>query len=182
MSSEAFDLVDWLAIGRALRLKPQLFRVWASKHHSHFCATGARMHMMRMWTSPACRCWCDQVARETTSHLFLCTHPLMTRLIVSRPLLRGSRAQTLTRALQSASCRLFSSAPQANLSSSAAHRTSLCLNSRSGCRNLGPLGNLPLNLGMSLRPSCRRVSAGGWAFLIKSPHLVIVCFAFLFVC
>jgi hypothetical protein len=71
MTAEGFDLVDWQAVHRSLDDFPEMFRVWASKHMSRFCAVGRMQKICGFWDHSRCpRC---QEENETTTHVLLCS-------------------------------------------------------------------------------------------------------------
>jgi hypothetical protein len=70
MSTAGFDLVDWDVIDLAMVGFPEMFRLWASKHMSHFCGVGRMQFICRFWDHSRCpRCQQDN---ETTEHVILC--------------------------------------------------------------------------------------------------------------
>lgn len=75
LTTTGFNAVDWDAVRAAMLSFPQLFRMWASKHMSHFCAVGRMMLRWGFWDHD--RCPCCQQPDETTTHLLLCGDPGM---------------------------------------------------------------------------------------------------------
>ena len=76
LTSQAFDMVDWEAMGLMLKAKPPTYEMWLSKHVSHLCATGRMMKRMQYWASSKCQC-CeylhpDRDVEETTKHILVC--------------------------------------------------------------------------------------------------------------
>ena len=53
-----------------------LFRLWASKHVSHYCSVGHMQIWWQFWDHD--RCPCCQQEDETTTHLLICPHTGMT--------------------------------------------------------------------------------------------------------
>jgi hypothetical protein len=49
MSTTGFDLVDWDAIDLAMAGLPKMFRLWASKHMSHFCGVSRMQFACGFW-------------------------------------------------------------------------------------------------------------------------------------
>jgi hypothetical protein len=75
LPSSVFDLIQWDPIGDHLDSSPQLYRLWAIKHVSRFCATGKMMFAMKKWKDA--KCPCCRLVTETTDHLSLCSDPDM---------------------------------------------------------------------------------------------------------
>ena len=72
MSLAAFNLVDWTSVWSALLDFPPLFRLWASKHVSHYCPVGHMQIRWQFWDHDHCPC-CQQ-DDEMTTHLLMCPH------------------------------------------------------------------------------------------------------------
>ena len=75
LTKEGFDLMDWDSIRDLLRSFPELFHMWASKHMSHFCGVGRSMKLWGFWDHD--HCLCCNTPNETTLHLLICSHNLM---------------------------------------------------------------------------------------------------------
>ena len=75
MTADAFDMVDWENLGRALKLKPELFGMWACKQASGFCATAKKLYQMRYWESAMCPCCGIKI--EDTHHFASCINPVI---------------------------------------------------------------------------------------------------------
>jgi hypothetical protein len=70
MSTTGFDLVNWDVVEKAMNGFPEMFRLWAAKHMSHFCGTGQMQLICGFWDHSRCpRCQQDN---ETTMHILLC--------------------------------------------------------------------------------------------------------------
>lgn len=70
MSSDGFDFVDWDAVAKSLSGFPEMFKVWAAKHMSHFCGVGRMQLRYGFWDHSRCpRC---QQVDETTMHVLVC--------------------------------------------------------------------------------------------------------------
>jgi hypothetical protein len=66
---DRFELVDWEAIGGAMKLVPLNRQIWISKHVTGFCATGHNMFRRKIRTTAQCpRCRDD----ETPEHVWKC--------------------------------------------------------------------------------------------------------------
>ena len=50
-SAAVFEEIAWDAIAEALEDKPQLFKLWAAKHVTGFCAVGRKMEQVGFWES-----------------------------------------------------------------------------------------------------------------------------------
>jgi hypothetical protein len=72
MSTAGFDLVDWDAIDLAMAGFPEMFRLWASKHRSHFCGVGRMQFTCRFWDHSWCPQQCQQDNETTDEHIILC--------------------------------------------------------------------------------------------------------------
>ena len=67
---EAFDFVNWRAIGVAHRKMSQSKRTWISKHVCRFAATGTNMARRKEWNNPRCpRCGYHG---EDSNHVVVC--------------------------------------------------------------------------------------------------------------
>jgi hypothetical protein len=75
LPSSVFDTINWDPIGDHLDSSAQLYRLWAIKHVSRFCATGKMMFAMKKWTDA--KCPCCRLVTETTDHLSVCPDPEM---------------------------------------------------------------------------------------------------------
>ena len=71
LDREAFPLVSWHSISRALDQRSPSFRAWMTKHVSGHCGVGSKMRAWGFWDNDQCPC-CG-MADETTRHLPLCT-------------------------------------------------------------------------------------------------------------
>ena len=83
LHTDAFDLVDWEAIGNAMTSLPQLFRLWAAKHASGWCAVGHRMEQWGLWEDSTCPC-CTTEPKETPRHLLVCPDPRLCKVWTER--------------------------------------------------------------------------------------------------
>ena len=75
MSVAAFDLIDWSVVQESLLGFVPLFRMWALKHVSRYCAVGHMQIQWGFWDHD--RCPCCHLPNEMTTHLLLCQHPGM---------------------------------------------------------------------------------------------------------
>ena len=75
MSVAAFDLIDWSVVWESLLGFAPLFRMWASKHVSRYCAVGHMQIRWGFWDHDHCPCC--HLPNEMTTHLLLCQHPGM---------------------------------------------------------------------------------------------------------
>jgi hypothetical protein len=73
VSKEKFPFVYWEGIERILKLFPEIFRVWVTKHVSHFQGTNqqlSRIDKLVLNACPSCKCH-----DEPTSHITWCRNP-----------------------------------------------------------------------------------------------------------
>jgi hypothetical protein len=70
LTYDAFELVNWEAMDKALQARSPSFCAWVTKHVSDQCAIGRRMKQWGFWDNDKCPC-CEQ-DDETTIHLPLC--------------------------------------------------------------------------------------------------------------
>jgi len=63
------SLVDWDAVGEAMKNSSIPRRHWVAKHTSGFCSVGVMMHRRKMWPTPGCP-RCQQ--SETAKHVWAC--------------------------------------------------------------------------------------------------------------
>ena len=60
-SEEAFESTGWDWLDRVLAKKPVMFRIWLSKQHSNFCATGRNMKRCGYSEDDRCpSCWSNR--------------------------------------------------------------------------------------------------------------------------
>ena len=75
-----FDEVAWDCLHKVLSTKPVMFRLWLSKQHSNFCATGRNMSRNAQADDDRCpSCW---RAKERAEHLCVCPSEHRTRLFL----------------------------------------------------------------------------------------------------
>jgi hypothetical protein len=78
-SPQQFDNVAWEHLHDTLKTKPVAFRLWLSKKHSDFCATGVQMKRCNMSDDDRCpSCW---RRKEWASHLCKCPSKARTSLL-----------------------------------------------------------------------------------------------------
>ncbi len=78
-SPTQFEEVAWNELHDTLHSKPVAFRIWLSKQHSDFCATGVQMKRCKMATDDRCpSCW---RRKERASHLCICPSEARTSLL-----------------------------------------------------------------------------------------------------
>ena len=53
---QQFDIIDWNLVERVLSNKPQMYKLWFSKHHSGWCAHGRNMKRWKYWDKDKCPC------------------------------------------------------------------------------------------------------------------------------
>jgi hypothetical protein len=73
VSKENFPFVYWDSMESALKLFPEMFRVWVTKHVSHFQGTDqqlSRIDKLVLNMCPSCKCH-----DESTSHITWCRDP-----------------------------------------------------------------------------------------------------------
>ena len=79
-SDEQFDDVGWDWLHQVLASKPIMFRLWLSKQHSNFCATGLQMKRCKLTEDDCCpSCWSR---KERASHLCTCPSESRTKLFL----------------------------------------------------------------------------------------------------
>ena len=79
-SDEQFDSVGWDWLHQVLSSKPVMFRLWLSKQHSNFCATGLHMKRCNMSDDDRCpSCW---FRKERAEHLCKCPSDSRTKLFL----------------------------------------------------------------------------------------------------
>ena len=77
-SPEQFEAVAWTSLHETLLTKPLAFRLWLSKQHSNFCATGVQMKRCKSSDDDRCpSCW---RRKERASHLCICPSEARTSL------------------------------------------------------------------------------------------------------
>jgi hypothetical protein len=54
MLENSFNLVDWQAVHQSLKDFPEMFRIWASKHMSHFCGISRMQKVCGFWDNSRC--------------------------------------------------------------------------------------------------------------------------------
>ena len=79
MSAEAFDLVQWDDLRRALDSKPRMYQLWYAKQGSGYCGTGKNMKQWQMTTNSRCPN-CDK-PKEDAAHLNVCNSKDRKRLL-----------------------------------------------------------------------------------------------------
>jgi len=91
-SEEAFELTGWDWLDRTLTKKPVMFRIWLSKQHSNFCATGRNMKRCGFSDDDRCpSCWDN---KEKANHLCRCPSEVRTKLFLDNV---GKLEQWLTK-------------------------------------------------------------------------------------
>ena len=70
MSADAFDLVQWDDLRRALDGKPRMYQLWYAKQGSGYCGTGKNMQQWQMTTNSRCPN-CNK-PKEDAAHLNVC--------------------------------------------------------------------------------------------------------------
>ncbi len=73
VSKENFPFVYWEGMERVLKLLPEMFWVWVTKHVSHFQGTNQQLSRIDKWVlnvCPSCKCH-----DESTSHITWCRDP-----------------------------------------------------------------------------------------------------------
>ena len=79
-TAEQFDSVGWDWLYQVLASKPVMFRLWLSKQHSNFCATGLQMKRCKLSDDDRCpSCWSR---RERARHLCECPSDSRTQLFL----------------------------------------------------------------------------------------------------
>ena len=79
-TSEQFDSVGWDWLHQVLAKKPIMFRLWLSKQHSNFCATGVQMKRCKFSDDDRCpSCW---TRKERAKHLCTCPSDSRTKLFL----------------------------------------------------------------------------------------------------
>jgi hypothetical protein len=79
-TAEQFDSVGWDWLHQVLASKPVMFRLWLSKQHSNFCATGLQMKRCKLSDDDRCpSCWS---CRERARHLCACPSDSRTQLFL----------------------------------------------------------------------------------------------------
>ena len=79
-TEEQFDSVGWDWLHQALSSKPVMFRLWLSKQHSNFCATGLQMKRCKATDDDRCpSCWSR---KERARHLCECPSDSRTQLFL----------------------------------------------------------------------------------------------------
>ena len=77
---EQFDSVGWDWLHQVLASKPIMFRLWLSKQHSNFCATGLQMKRCKQSDDDRCpSCWSR---KERARHLCECPSDSRTQLFL----------------------------------------------------------------------------------------------------
>lgn len=77
-SDDVFESVGWDWLHQVLLSKPVMFRLWLSKQHSNFCATGLHMKRCRLSDDDRCpSCWS---CKERARHLCTCPSESRTKL------------------------------------------------------------------------------------------------------
>ena len=71
LPSDCFSKVCQTLLGETLKLFPEMFQVWYSKHICNFCGIGSQMVYMKKWLSDTCRC-CGVYSERDTYHMMLC--------------------------------------------------------------------------------------------------------------
>ena len=71
-----YPMLDWDTLRKFMDGQSQPFQLWYTKHWTNFCAIGKMMKRIKLWNSDLCPC-CRQVPENSTTHLFLCPHPLI---------------------------------------------------------------------------------------------------------
>ena len=80
-TSEQFDSVGWDWLHQVLAKKPIMFRLWLSKQHSNFCATGVQMKRCKFSDDDRCpSCW---TSKERAKHLCTCPSDSRTKLFLN---------------------------------------------------------------------------------------------------
>ena len=70
INQEHFHLIFWNGVGRAMRSFPKMFRIWVTKHVSHFCGTNRQLHRINPDIKNECpSCGCRN---EDTAHITRC--------------------------------------------------------------------------------------------------------------
>jgi hypothetical protein len=78
---ERFEEVNWEHLELALKIKPDMYKVWQSKQTSRFCGTRVRVGKYYGEALPDKHCSnCGR--RETAAHLMLCPDKDRTRLLI----------------------------------------------------------------------------------------------------
>ena len=79
-TADQFDSVGWDWLHQVLASKPVMFRLWLSKQHSNFCATGLQMRRCKLSDDDRCpSCWSR---RERARHLCECPSESRTQLFL----------------------------------------------------------------------------------------------------
>lgn len=83
-TEEMFDDTGWDWLHKVLHGKPVMFRLWLSKQHSNFCATGKQMGRCGMSDDDRCpSCWSP---KERADHLCQCPSKSRTDLFLENVL------------------------------------------------------------------------------------------------
>jgi len=79
-TTEAFEAAGWDWLDRVLAKKSVMFRIWLSKQHSNFCATGRNMKRCGFSEDDRCpSCWSN---KERANHLCRCPSDVRTQLFL----------------------------------------------------------------------------------------------------
>ena len=76
ISWHTYPLLDWDTLHKFMLAQSQEFCLWYAKHWTNFCGIGKMMRRTGLWQSDLCPC-CRRIPEKSTTHLFLCPHPLM---------------------------------------------------------------------------------------------------------
>lgn len=68
-----FDLIYWKGMGKVMKEYPRMFRVWVTKHVSHFCGTNRQLSRIDKTVSNVCPS-CGR-KDEDTHHITTCSDP-----------------------------------------------------------------------------------------------------------
>ena len=79
MSADAFDLVQWDDLQRALDSKPRMYQLWYANQGSGYCGTGKNMKQWKMATHSRCPN-CNK-HKEDAAHLNVCNSSERKRLL-----------------------------------------------------------------------------------------------------
>lgn len=78
-SEQQFEAVDWTHLNLCLKSKSPGYRIWLTKQHSDFCATGVQMK--RWFGSSDDKCPSCKIRSETAGHLCRCPNEERTMLL-----------------------------------------------------------------------------------------------------
>ena len=70
---EDFDLIYWKGMGKVMKEYPRMFRIWVTKHVSHFCGTNRQLNRIDKTVSNVCPS-CGR-ENEDTHHITTCSDP-----------------------------------------------------------------------------------------------------------